>query len=177
MQSTTAVWDIASIGPEQIVKTSLERCERALREAGMEVEIDMAPNLPRLHVNVHLMNSCLDNLIQNSVRYAAGGRWMAVRAKTVTGPEGERVQIMVQDRGPGISPVDLPHIFEPFFRGKQGRGSQGFGVGLGLTLVKRVVEAHHGIVEVETSNGNGTTFSLFLPVRSGSAGSLDGRST
>ena len=87
---------------------------------------------------------------------------MAIRGKKVTRPEGERVQISVEDRGPGISPHDLPHIFEAFYRGKQEDSSRIPGVGLGLTLVKQVVEAHQGGVEVETSGI--TRFSIFLPI-------------
>jgi two-component system OmpR family sensor kinase len=96
---------------------------------------------------------------------------MALRARLVTRPEGrsepQYVQISVEDRGPGISATDLPHIFEPFYRGSQALASRAGGLGLGLTFVKRVVEAHGGRMEVRTQqNGNrqgtGTEFSLFL---------------
>jgi signal transduction histidine kinase len=164
MQSATLIRAGTPAFPEQIVKSSLARCADSLRDAGMEVELHLAPNLPSVDVDVRLMNSCLENLIQNAVKYANAGHWMAIRAHRVRRPEGERVQISVEDRGRGISPDDLPHIFEPFYRGTVEESSTVHGVGLGLTLVKRVVEAHHGTVEVERSNTSGTLFSVFLPV-------------
>jgi signal transduction histidine kinase len=163
MESTTLIPHRTPVAPEQIVKAALADNESALRDAGVEVELELAPDLPLLNVDLRLVRRCLENLIQNVVKYAATGRWMALRAKRVNGPDGERVKISVEDRGPGISPVDLPHVFEPFYRGKHGDASHAPGVGLGLTLVKRVVEAHHGTVEVENSALNGAIFSICLP--------------
>jgi two-component system NtrC family sensor kinase len=70
------------------------------------------------------------------------------------------VFIQVKDTGPGISPSDLPHIFEPFYTTK----SEGYGVGLGLSTVYGIMERHHGSVQVESLVGKGTTFTLKLPV-------------
>jgi len=145
----------------QIVKDALTDNESALRNAGLEVELDLAPDLPLINADVRMVRRCLDNLIQNAVKYAAVGRWIAIRTRKVSREEGERVQISVEDRGAGISPDDLPHIFEPFYRGKRIQASQVPGIGLGLTLVKRVAESHKGSVEVETANF--TRFSIFLP--------------
>jgi len=149
------------VSPAQIVKDALADNESALRNAGLEVELDLAPDLPRINADVRMVRRCLDNLIQNAVKYAAVGRWIAIRTRKVSRKEGDRIQISVEDRGAGISPDDLPHIFEPFYRGKRIQASQVPGIGLGLTLVKRVAEAHKGTVEVETSNF--TRFSIFLP--------------
>jgi signal transduction histidine kinase len=162
IQSTRIVPRTASISLEQIVRTSLANCERALRDAGMEVELDIAPALPLVDVDARLMNRCLENLIQNAVKYAATGGWMAIRVRQVNKPQGAWVQILVEDRGPGISPTDLPHIFEAFYRGRQGE-TQVPGVGLGLTLVRRTMESHRGTVEVKSSEVGGTSFALFLP--------------
>jgi signal transduction histidine kinase len=162
MQSATLIGKRTPVAPGHIVKASLANCEPALRNAGIDVELHLAPDLPLIDVDIHLLNKCLENLIHNIVKYAAAGRWMAIRANKITRPDGEKMQISVEDRGPGISPVDLPHIFEPFYRGKHAELSQVPGVGLGLTLVKRVVEAHHGSVEVESSESAGTMFSIFL---------------
>jgi len=151
----------ALIAPEQIVRDALAGNESALRNAGIEAELDVEPYLPAVNADVRLMKRCLDALIQNALKYAAGGGWMAIRAKKISRPEGMRVQLSVEDRGPGISPVDLAHIFEPFYRGKHGETSQVPGIGLGLTLVKRVAEAHGGTVEAVSLCG--ARFSIFLP--------------
>jgi signal transduction histidine kinase len=164
IQSSALIRDSAPVFPQQIVAAALANCEHGLDNQGIEVELHLEPGLPLVDVDVRLMNRCLENLIQNAVKYATAGRWMAIRARRVNRLDGERVQISVEDRGPGISPVDLPHIFEPFYRGKHVDASKVPGVGLGLTLVKRVVESHHGTVEVKSPGITGTVFSVFLPV-------------
>ena len=163
MQATALALKTDPVSPEQIVETALTNCERELREAGMEAELHVAPDLPLVDLDARLMTRCMENLIQNAAKYAASGRWMAIGIRKANRPAGERVQISVEDRGPGISSADLPHIFEPFYRGNQGEASQVPGVGLGLTLVKRIVEAHHGTVEAQSSEITGTSFFVFLP--------------
>jgi signal transduction histidine kinase len=162
VQSKDFLPDSTLISPAEVVAASLANCSRALEDARMKVELDIAPNLPLVDVDVRLMSRCLENLILNATKYAASGRWMGVRIRTVNRAEGARVQILVEDRGPGISSLDLPHIFEPFYRGSPDDASKGPGVGLGLTLVKHVAERHHGTVEVESPQGAGASFSLFL---------------
>jgi signal transduction histidine kinase len=114
-------------------------------------------------MDVRLMTRCLENLILNATKYAASGQWLGVRIRKVNRSGGERVQISVEDRGPGISALDLPHIFEPFYRGNRNdTAANAPGVGLGLTLVKRVTERDHGAVEVQSVPGGGALFSVFL---------------
>jgi signal transduction histidine kinase len=161
IQSARLIRHRTLVAPEQIVRDALAGNESALRDAGIEVEVDVEPSLPPVNADVPLMKRCLDTLIQNAIKYAAAGEWMAIRAKKVSKPEGMRVQVSVEDRGPGISPADLPHVFEPFYRGKHGEAAQVPGIGLGLTLVKRVAEAHGGTVEAASAGG--ARFSIFLP--------------
>jgi signal transduction histidine kinase len=162
LESKDCLPDSTPISPAEVVKTSLVNCARALEDAGMKVELNLAPDLPLVDVDVRLLSRCLENLILNATKYAASGQWVGVRVRNVNRAEGERVQILVEDRGPGISALDLPRVFEPFFRGSQDHVSKAPGVGLGLTLVKRVMERHHGTVEVVSVQGAGASFSLFL---------------
>lgn len=155
--------NLTSVSPERIIRDSLASCEDALRNAGMEVEVQLDPELPLIEVDASLVRKCLENLIQNAIKYASQGGWMAIRAKKAIQKGGQNLQIIIEDKGPGISPIDLPHVFEPFYRGKTRDGSQVFGIGLGLTLVKRIVEAHQGRVEVESSGRIGTLVSMYLP--------------
>ena len=76
---------------------------------------------------------------------------------------GEEVLIIIEDRGLGIAAVDLPHIFEPFYRSADVTSAQIHGSGLGLSLVKHIIEAHGGRINVESSVGRGSTFTLHLP--------------
>jgi len=161
MHSGTLIRHRALVAPEQLVRDALAGNEPALRSAGIEVELDVEPRLPPVNADVRLLKRCMDTLIQNAIKYAAAGGWIAIRAKKVSKPEGMRVQVSVEDRGPGISSADLPHVFEPFYRGKHGEASQVPGIGLGLTLVKRVAEAHGGAAEAVSADG--ARFSIFLP--------------
>jgi len=155
--------DRTIVAPEEIVAEVLRDSGIALRDAGMGVDLDIAPDLPRVRVDVALLRRCIENLIQNATKYAASGRWLRIRAMKIGRPAGERVRISVEDRGPGVAPIDVPHIFEPFYRGKGSEGSEIPGIGLGLALVKRVVEAHRGTVEVENMASGGAAFSILLP--------------
>ncbi len=155
--------DLAPVAPADIVRRAVGACGPALREAGMEVERAIAPGLPNVCVDENLIVDCLQNLLNNAVKYAASGGWVRVRADAVPGPGGPRVRFAVEDRGPGIGPDDLPHIFDPFYRSEAIRNSQIPGVGLGLSLVKRIVEAHRGTIEAVSSPQSGATFFLYLP--------------
>jgi signal transduction histidine kinase len=98
------------------------------------------------------------NLIDNALKYTpAGGR---VDVEVLA--DGERARLRVRDTGPGIRPDELPHIWERLFRGDTSRTERG--LGLGLSLVKAVVEAHGGTVEVESEPGQGSVFTVSLPV-------------
>jgi len=162
--STGSGSDLAPVSPEHIVRRALTACGPVLREAGMRVERFVESDLPQAPVDENSIVDCLQNLLHNAVKYAASGGWVGVRAEAVRHPGGVRVRIQVEDHGPGIGPDDLPHIFDPFYRSQAIRNSQIPGVGLGLSLVKRIVEAHRGTIEVKSSQ-SGTTFSIYLPAQ------------
>jgi signal transduction histidine kinase len=163
VQSVSPIGKRTSVSLEEIVKSALAKCDSVLRSAEIDLEVQIAPRLPLIKGDVRLLDKCLQNLIQNVVKYAAAGKWMAIRADQIVVSEGERVRLSVQDRGPGISPEDLPHIFEPFYRGKASQTPGVPGLGLGLTFVKRVVEAHLGRIEVSSSNRGSSLFLLLPP--------------
>jgi len=108
---------------------------------GFTVEKEVAPGLPPVMADPKALGRCLQNLMTNALKYGAGGRWMAVRAQPGSGPEEGEVLITVQDRGQGIEPGEISHIFEPFYRGNAARASQTHGTGLGLSLAKEAAEA------------------------------------
>ena len=77
------------------------------------------------------------------------------------------IQIVVEDRGLGIPPADLPHVFEPFYRGTEAQSQQIHGNGLGLSIVRSIVEAHGGRVTVASTPGKGSAFTIHLPAAEG----------
>jgi signal transduction histidine kinase len=130
---------------------------------GFTVEKDVAPDLPPVMADPKALGRCLQNLMTNALKYGARGRWMAVRAQPGSGREEGEVLITVQDRGQGIEPGEIPHIFEPFYRGNAARVSQAHGAGLGLSLAKEAVEAMGGRLTVASRVGEGSAFTLHFP--------------
>jgi len=119
---------------------------------------DIAPDLPSVPMDERLLRQALLNVAQNALQAMPGGGALTVRAQVEPGPRGRRARIDVSDTGPGISPAAQAHLFEPFFTTKA------TGTGLGLALVKRIVEGHQGEVEVASAPGRGTTITLWLPL-------------
>jgi signal transduction histidine kinase len=97
------------------------------------------------------------NLIDNAVKYTAAGG----RVDVTVGREDGQVVLSVQDTGVGIRPDELPRIWDRLFRGDASRSERG--LGLGLSLVRAIVEAHAGTVEVQSEPGKGSTFTVRLP--------------
>jgi signal transduction histidine kinase len=110
------------------------------------------------------LRRAIQNLLNNAIKYGAEQRWIKLRASVQWGKRVREVRISVQDRGIGIAPADLPHIFEPFYRGRDVITSEIRGTGLGLNLVEQIIEAHGGRVTVESVQGQGSTFTLHLPI-------------
>lgn len=102
------------------------------------------------------------NLVGNAINYTPKGGEIVLALGKVT----DRAQLTVTDNGPGISPEDLPHIFERFYRGEKSRTRQkdGKGFGLGLSIAYWIVRNHGGLIEVNSTLGKGTTFCIWLPL-------------
>lgn len=123
------------------------------------LELDLAPDLPAIEGDAGLLRRVLDNLIDNARKYSEADSPVTVRMWRA----GDVVRIEVADRGMGIDPADLPHIFTPFFRADRSRTRKTGGVGLGLTLVRRIVTAHGGSIDVRSVVGSGTVVCVTLP--------------
>lgn len=144
---------------KDVVNDALSECRPLIDGGGFTVETDLQPDLPPIHADKVALSSAIQNLVANSMKYADGSRLIKLTARNGEG----RVKIAVEDKGIGIAAADLRQIFEPFFRSKQVVDAQISGNGLGLNLVKKIVEAHNGRISVESSPGNGSTFTIDLP--------------
>lgn len=146
----------------QLLEEGLRGSRLALRGHEIEVEKEIDANLPLVHVDEQAMRHALQNLIENALKYGTdSSNWIGVSARSA-GPG--HVEIRVSDRGAGIPEKERARIFEPFFRGERALSDQIHGTGLGLNLVKRIVEAHSGNIRVESELGQGSSFVITLPV-------------
>jgi two-component system sensor histidine kinase BaeS len=145
--------------PGALVQAAVEDHASDLRAAGMPLDVEVEAGLPDLAGDPDALRRAVANLVANARRHAQGS---PVRVRARRGPGGG-VAIDVEDQGPGIAPEDLPHVFEPFYRGRRATADQVPGSGLGLAVVRDVTEAHGGRVTVRSSTGDGTTFTLHLP--------------
>lgn len=135
----------------------------AAEEAGLTFEVD-APDDIWLDGDAVRLRRAVANLVDNAVKYSAGAREAGVpgRVSLTAARDGDHVEIAVADTGVGIDPSELDHIWERLYRGDRSRSSRG--LGLGLSLVRALVEAHGGTVHVESTPGHGSRFALRLPV-------------
>jgi signal transduction histidine kinase len=105
------------------------------------------------------LSRALDNLLSNAARHTAAGAVTRIASRR----DGERLVIIVSDKGSGVGPDDVPHVFDRFYRGDCEHCSGRPGTGLGLAIVKEVVESHGGTVRLASEQGRGTTVTLELP--------------
>ncbi|MDX6613969.1 MAG: hypothetical protein QOD75_3155 [Blastocatellia bacterium] len=164
IQSGRRVYDPQPANVTEIAERSLAEYAVRFAEDGWQIERHFAEDLPPVLTDVPALESALKNLFENALKYAAPGKWLSVSACAAHNRKGQEVQITVADRGPGIVPKDLPHIFEPFYRGQSVNAAPTSGTGLGLSLVERDLRALGGRVTVQSAAGAGTSFTLHLPV-------------
>jgi signal transduction histidine kinase len=153
-------YEIAPQDVAEIVERGLLAAEPSLREAGFTLEKDIAAGLPLVLADPSAVMNCIENLMSNAIKYSESRKWVGVRARAGCSSAAHEVQIVVEDKGIGIPSEDLPHILEPFYRVQSARDTQIRGVGLGLHLVKRMMEDMGGRVSVSSELGKGTQVTL-----------------
>ncbi|XOQ25113.1 MAG: histidine kinase [Mitsuokella multacida] len=145
------------------VNETLERTGRLLQDkaAGKSQTLQVEPSDENLLVSAapELFNQIIYNLTENAVKYTPEGGTILVRSEK----DGDKVKITVKDNGIGISPSDLPRIFDRFYRVDKARARKSGGNGIGLSLVKFLVELFGGKIEVQSALGEGTVFTLTFP--------------
>jgi signal transduction histidine kinase len=140
----------------QLIQQTVDLYEDLAEERGITIITNAAGELS-VSVDRNRMRQVLANLLDNAVKYTpAGGR-----IEIATTRDGSDAVLSVSDTGIGITPDELPHIFDRLYRGDKSRSARG--LGLGLSLVKAIVGAHGGRVTVQSSPGSGTRFDLRLP--------------
>jgi signal transduction histidine kinase len=134
--------------------------------AGIAVHVDIPADLPPVNGDEAALARVFQNLLGNALKYGAEGKWIGISARR-TGRVGDVVAVSVSDRGIGIAPADHDRIFEPFYRAADVVSAQIQGAGLGLSLVRRIVDAHGGRIVLKSAKAAGSDFTVCLPVASG----------
>jgi signal transduction histidine kinase len=123
------------------------------RDKGVSIELECADAI-MINADPEKLSEIVINLLSNALKATEAGGYIRVKAGRIA----SEVFIEVKDTGSGIKPEDLPFIFERFYKVSEG------GLGLGLTIVKELVEAHSGRIEVKSEYGKGSAFTFFIPV-------------
>jgi signal transduction histidine kinase len=153
----------APLAPGEIVESAVGNVLPLLGPDKITIERQIPDALPPVIGDAAALRSAVQNLVANAVKYGGADRWVGIKAEHVRQGRTSEVRITVSDHGPGIPPNELPHIFDPFYRGGDAMAQQIHGNGLGLSLVKRIVNAHGGQVSVVTRPGMGSAFTIALP--------------
>jgi signal transduction histidine kinase len=161
INEATSEYDFETVDVSELIQESIDRSRSRLGELGFELHVNLPADPLFVRADHMMLVHVFDNIIDNATKYAASGRWLGVRVYS-----NERaVHVEIADRGEGIPAADLARVFEKFFRRK---GARQRGAGLGLAIVRRVVEAHEGNVTISSVVGQGTTVDVELPMRDAS---------
>ncbi len=143
----------------------IEHCKHILLTAHPDASVDIREELKKAYVAVDgdLFDLAIMNLLENAVKYSPSPARIEVIIQPAT---HHRVEIVVQDRGIGIPEKDLPHIFDRFYTVDKARSRKSGGAGLGLSIVKTIIDKHHGTIKASSELGKGTRFTVSLPLKS-----------
>ena len=146
--------DLAEAFPREVMAAAVDACGPLIARTGVEIELEVAPEVPLLMVDPGRVIQVLENLLENAIQHSCAGGRVRFRAEAA----GDAVRFSVEDSGPGFRPEDLDRLFEPFFTRRRG------GTGLGLSIVQRITEQHGGRVVAANRPGGGAVMTVTLPV-------------
>jgi signal transduction histidine kinase len=144
----------------EVVWRAVAALDEEFEANGMDVEVSLEEDLPPVWMDRDAIGQVLTNLLTNAVKYGSSGRWVGITART----SRDAVHVDIADRGMGISEDDLKNIFQHFYRSQDPEVRRRRGTGIGLSIVRYIVEAHGGRVSVDSVLGEGTTFHITLPM-------------
>ncbi|MSU34497.1 MAG: response regulator [Pedosphaera sp.] len=152
--------DVVPIVPGDFFRGLLNSVKSAAQEKGIKLDCDVESSLPVIYADLDKMEKVFLNLLFNSVKFTPAGGSIRILARA----EGDHAVIQVIDTGMGVTAENAPHIFNRFWQADTSANRKFQGTGIGLALVKELVEAHHGTVEVRSQPGAGTTMVVTIPI-------------
>ncbi len=162
MEEGKRAFEFATVDVGSLLEEVVSTMQQQVRHEGFTIQASIAAPLPGISADRAALTQAITNLIDNAIKYSAVAKEIHVCGFV----EDRELVVAVQDFGVGIRSEDLGRVFERFYRGGDELTRAVKGSGLGLTLVKQIVEAHHGSVRVESEPGRGSTFSIRLPLES-----------
>ncbi len=142
----------------ELVNESIDRLRIEIESAGLDIDVDLPLHATPVRADRRMLQDAIDNVIENAIKHGGSGEYLRVRVMF----NEHIVRIEVTDRGVGLAPDELARVFEKFYRG---RNAKRRGSGLGLTIVRRIVEEHGGTVTIRSVEGQGTSVELQLPAQ------------
>lgn len=150
----------------KLLPEALESAAPEVKAARCTVDLDLPGDLPPLMGDPVAIRRVFQNLITNAAKHGGSGGWIGISAELRNTEPKPVLEVRVSDRGPGIPEDELNQIFEPFYRGKNAIADHVRGAGLGLSLIREIVEAHQGTVSVRNRTESGAEFIVRLPAAS-----------
>jgi signal transduction histidine kinase len=161
MDAGAYAWQLEPADVRQLLTDTIDEFRREPIARGRQLLSSFEEDLPAVRADRDALARAVWNLLENAGKYSAPGSPIRVFARR----EADAVVIGVADEGAGIPQAEQESIFQKFVRGAEAQRGRVRGVGMGLTLVKRIVEAHGGSVQLQSEPGHGSTFSLVIPCR------------
>jgi signal transduction histidine kinase len=169
-RSGKRVFHKRSIDPGKYILRVTDRIQKRVASGGYVIETNVPEDVPQVEADPDAFEQALTNLVDNAVKYSQKAGKITVSAQV----KDCSLRIHVQDQGIGISEHETQKIFNQFYRGENSRSGKQYGSGLGLTLVKQILEAHQGTVELSSEPGKGSCFTLNFPLNTQEKRKKDG---
>ncbi|MGH2513803.1 MAG: sensor histidine kinase, partial [Candidatus Limnocylindrales bacterium] len=143
----------------RVATESVDRLRPFAERQRIELVVDVQPGLPYVRGEAGQLGQVLTNIVHNAIKFSPADSTVRVNVVALAG----RIEASVADEGIGIGAIDLPRVFERFYKADRARTSGG-GTGLGLAIARHIVEGHGGRLSVKSSEGEGATFTMTLPI-------------
>jgi signal transduction histidine kinase len=161
LEEGTGELEIEKINTVELLFSLIEEMDTFAAENNIKIDWKLSDKLPSIYGNPELLRRAFENIIHNAIKYSNPGNQVKITGKE----ENNSFLLRVKDQGIGIKKKELPKIFNIFFRGENARPEhKKEGMGLGLSLVKRIIDAHGGTIKVKSNLNKGTTVEVRFPV-------------
>jgi len=160
IESSTSKLNLESVNLNELMYKITYEFKPRFRKKGIIFSAKTPSDLPEVKADKNRLVQIIVNLLNNAISYTQDGGKVEISAKPVNG----YIEVEISDTGIGIPEKDIPHIFERFYRGDKSRSRETGGTGIGLAIVKELVQAHGGEISVKSDEGRGATFSFTMPI-------------